>query len=651
MKVSELAKELKISGKELLARLKAEGILVKRQSDNLDEDTVAFLRDEYAKKEKPSPKNVPKEKPVEPETRQRIEVLGDEILLEGSTTLIEFAQALGLTGPSILQTMIKMGKMLPLTATLDDETVEELAEKLGYRIVIVEDETIDAVDKSLLKPRPPVVTVMGHVDHGKTTLLDAIRATQVANREAGGITQHIGASVVDLEDGRIVFLDTPGHEAFTQLRARGAGVTDIVILMVAADDGVMPQTIEAIDHARAAEVPIIVAINKIDRPNADIDRVKNSLVTHKLVPEEWGGKTQMAEISAKQGIGIRELLDVILIQAEEMNLKAVYDAPAKGVVIESRLDKGKGPVATVLVSEGTLKVGDAVVSGHHCGKVRALLDWHGENITEATPSTPVEVLGITDVPSAGDAFNVVENEKVARETALTKLQELQDRNKPKATKITFEDLFAKVQTGAVKELKTVIKSDVQGSLEAIEDSLTKIDVGDVKIKIIHKGIGAITDNDINLASASDAVVIGFNVRATSTTQKLAVKERVEIRTYRIIYDLIDDVRAALEGMLEPEYKEVIFGNAEIRQVFLVGKTMAIAGSYVSDGKILRTSPVRLIRDNTVLWEGKIAALKRFKDDVKEVLQGFECGISLDGFNDIQIGDIIESYGMEKVDRN
>ncbi len=651
MKVSELAKELKISGKELLARLKAEGILVKRQSDNLDEDTVAFLRDEYAKKEKPSPKNVLKEKPVEPETRQRIEVLGDEILLEGSTTLIEFAQALGLTGPSILQTMIKMGKMLPLTATLDDETVEELAEKLGYRIVIVEDETIDAVDKSLLKPRPPVVTVMGHVDHGKTTLLDAIRATQVANREAGGITQHIGASVVDLEDGRIVFLDTPGHEAFTQLRARGAGVTDIVILMVAADDGVMPQTIEAIDHARAAEVPIIVAINKIDRPNADIDRVKNSLVTHKLVPEEWGGKTQMAEISAKQGIGIRELLDVILIQAEEMNLKAVYDAPAKGVVIESRLDKGKGPVATVLVSEGTLKVGDAVVSGHHCGKVRALLDWHGENITEATPSTPVEVLGITDVPSAGDAFNVVENEKVARETALTKLQELQDRNKPKATKITFEDLFAKVQTGAVKELKTVIKSDVQGSLEAIEDSLTKIDVGDVKIKIIHKGIGAITDNDINLASASDAVVIGFNVRATSTTQKLAVKERVEIRTYRIIYDLIDDIRAALEGMLEPEYKEVIFGNAEIRQVFLVGKTMAIAGSYVSDGKILRTSPVRLIRDNTVLWEGKIAALKRFKDDVKEVLQGFECGISLDGFNDIQIGDIIESYGMEKVDRN
>ena len=651
MKVSELAKELKISGKELLARLKAEGILVKRQSDNLDEDTVAFLRDEYAKKEKPSPKNVLKEKPVEPETRQRIEVLGDEILLEGSTTLIEFAQALGLTGPSILQTMIKMGKMLPLTATLDDDTVEELAEKLGYRIVIVEDETIDAVDKSLLKPRPPVVTVMGHVDHGKTTLLDAIRATQVANREAGGITQHIGASVVDLEDGRIVFLDTPGHEAFTQLRARGAGVTDIVILMVAADDGVMPQTIEAIDHARAAEVPIIVAINKIDRPNADIDRVKNSLVTHKLVPEEWGGKTQMAEISAKQGIGIRELLDVILIQAEEMNLKAVYDAPAKGVVIESRLDKGKGPVATVLVSEGTLKVGDAVVSGHHCGKVRALLDWHGENITEATPSTPVEVLGITDVPSAGDAFNVVENEKVARETALTKLQELQDRNKPKATKITFEDLFAKVQTGAVKELKTVIKSDVQGSLEAIEDSLTKIDVGDVKIKIIHKGIGAITDNDINLASASDAVVIGFNVRATSTTQKLAVKERVEIRTYRIIYDLIDDIRAALEGMLEPEYKEVIFGNAEIRQVFLVGKTMAIAGSYVSDGKILRTSPVRLIRDNTVLWEGKIAALKRFKDDVKEVLQGFECGISLDGFNDIQIGDIIESYGMEKVDRN
>ncbi len=651
MKVSELAKELKITGKELMARLKAEGIAVKRQSDELDEDTISLLKDEYAKKQQPSVKKEPKKTTSEPEVKQRIEVLGDEILLEGTTTLKEFAEALGLTGPSILQTMIKMGKMLPLTATLDDETVKMLAEKLGYSIVIVEDESIGAVDKSLLKPRPPVVTVMGHVDHGKTTLLDAIRATQIANREAGGITQHIGASVVDLEDGRIVFLDTPGHEAFTQLRARGARVTDIVVLMVAADDGVMPQTVEAINHARAAEVPIIVAINKIDRPNADVDRVKNSLVTHKLVPEEWGGKTQMVEISAKQGIGVRELLDVILIQAEEMNLRAVYDSPAEGVVIESRLDKGKGPVATVLVSAGTLRVGDAVVSGHRCGKIRALLDWHGKNITEATPSIPVEVLGITDLPSAGDAFTVVENEKVARETALARLQKLQDENKPKTTKITFEDLFEKVQTGSVKELKTVIKSDVQGSLEAIEDSLTRMDIGDVKIKIIHKGIGSITDNDINLASASNAVVIGFNVRATSATQKLAAKEHVEIRTYRIIYDLIDDIKAALEGMLEPEYKEVIYGNAEIRQVFMVGKATAIAGSYVSDGKILRTSPVRLIRDNAVLWEGKIAALKRFKDDVKEVLQGFECGISLDGFNEIQIGDIIESYGMEKVDRN
>jgi translation initiation factor IF-2 len=652
MKVNELAKELGITGKELLARLKAEGVAVKKQSDELDEDTVSFVREEYSeKKEKPAPKNVSKEQPSEPETRQRIEILGEEILLEGTATLQEFASALGLTGPSILQTMIKMGKMLPLTATLDNQTAEELAEKLGYRIVIVEDEPVDTIDKSLLRSRPPVVTVMGHVDHGKTTLLDAIRATQVAEREAGGITQHIGASVVDLKEGRIVFLDTPGHEAFTQLRARGASVTDIVVLIIAADDGVMPQTVEAINHARAAGVPIIVAINKIDKPNADIERVKNNLVTHKLVPEEWGGDTQMVEISAKQSTGIQELLDVILIQAEVMDLKAVFDAPAEGVVIESRLDKGKGPVATVLISSGTLRISDAVVSGHHCGKIRALLDWHGKNVTAATPSTPVEVLGIADLPSAGDTFKVVENEKTARELAQNRLLEIQDKLKPKSTKISFEDLFAKVQTGAVKELKTVIKSDVQGSLEAIEDSLMKLDVGDVKIKIIHKGIGSITDNDINLASASDAVVIGFNVRATGATQKLAAKERVEIRTYRIIYDLINDVKAALEGMLEPEYREIILGNAEIRQVFQVAKTGSIAGSYVTDGKIVRTSPVRLIRDNNVVWDGKIAALRRFKDDVKEVVQGFECGISLDGYNDIQVGDIIESYGMEKVSRN
>jgi translation initiation factor IF-2 len=657
MKVSEFAKELGITGKDLLARLKTEGVSVKKQSDLLDDDTIAYIREiigedglEDAKKSSPAEKTADDALQKE-ETGQRIEIIGDEILLEGAITLQEFAKALGKTGPSILQTLVKMGKMIPLTAVLDEETAETLAEKLGYRIVIVEDEPVEDVDESLLKPRPPVVTVMGHVDHGKTTLLDAIRATQVAEREAGGITQHIGASVVDLKEGRIVFLDTPGHEAFTQLRARGAGVTDIVVLIVAADDGVMPQTVEAINHATEAGVPIIVAINKIDRPNADVEKVKTSLVTHKLVPEEWGGETQIVEISAKEGTGLNELLDVILVQAEVMNLKTIHESPAEGVVIESRLDKGKGPVATVLISQGTLKVGDAVVSGHRCGKIRALLDWRGNNVSEATPSHPVEVLGITVLPSAGDVFKVVENEKIAREIAQNRLIETQEKNKPTTTKISFEDLFAKVQTGAVKELKTVLKSDVQGSLEAIEDSLMKIDVEDVKVKIIHKGIGAITDNDVNLASASEAVVIGFNVRATGATQKLAAKERVEIRTYRVIYDLINDVQAALEGMLDPEYREKILGNAEVRQVFQVSKSGAIAGSYVTDGKIQRTASVRLIRENDVLWEGKIAALRRFKDDVREVLQGFECGISLDGYNDILVGDIIECFGMEEVERN
>lgn len=649
MKVSDLAKELGLVGKDLLARLKKEGITVKKVADEVDEDIVALMREEYARKPAEEPK--PDPSPPKEEVRQRIEILGKDILLEGKVTVMEFATALGLSGPVILQTLIKMGKVIPLTAILDDETAEQLAEKLGYRIVIVEEAPVQTIDESKLLRRPPVVTVMGHVDHGKTTLLDAIRATQIAEREAGGITQHIGASYADLKEGRIVFLDTPGHEAFTQLRARGASVTDIVILMVAADDGVMPQTIEAINHAREAGVPIIVAINKIDKPNADVDRVKNNLVAMDLVPEEWGGQTQMVAISAKQRIGITELLELILVQAEIMDLKTVFDAPAEGVVIESRLDKGKGPVATVLINKGTLRIGDAMVSGVHCGKIRALIDWQGKNISEATPSTPVEILGMTELPSAGDSFEVVVSEKNAREIVQSRLSDLQEKNQPKSIKISFEDLFAKVQTGAVKELKTVIKSDVQGSLEAIEESLLKLDVGDVKIKIIHKGIGSITDNDINLASASNAVVIGFNVRATNATQKLAAKERVEIRTYRIIYDLINDITAALEGMLEPEYQEVVLGSAEVRQIFQVSKTGTIAGSYVTSGKIRRTALVRLIREGTVIWEGKIAALRRFKDDAKEVIQGYECGISLDGFNDIQIGDSIECFGSEEVSRS
>jgi len=585
------------------------------------------------------------------EKKQRIEVIDKEILLEGTVTVQEFADAIGVPGPTILQTLIKMGKMLPLTSRLDEDTAEKLAEKLGYRLVAVEEEAAEAVDESLLESRPPVITVMGHVDHGKTTLLDAIRTTQVAEREAGGITQHIGASCVDLPEGRVVFLDTPGHEAFTQLRARGAGVTDIVILIVAADDGVMPQTIEAINHARDAEVPIIVAINKTDKPNADVDKVKNNLVAQNLVPEEWGGDTQMIEISAKKREGIRELLELVLLQADVMDLKAEYDSPAEGVIIESRLDKGKGPVATVLINKGTLHVGDCVISGLHHGKIRALLDWQGIKIQKATPATPVEILGLSGLPLAGDDFTAVSNEKIAREMAADRQEELNEQKRTTSTKISFDDLFSKLKTGTVRELKTVIKSDVQGSLEAIEDSLNKIDVGDVKIKIIHKGIGSITDNDIMLASASDAVVIGFNVRPTSATRKLAAREQVEIRTYRVIYDLINDVEAALEGMLEPEFEEVILGNAEVRQVFSVPKVGKIAGCYVTNGKIARSASMRLIRDGVVVWEGKIAALKRFKDDAREVAQGFECGINLEGYGDVKVGDNLECFEMQEVKRS
>lgn len=583
--------------------------------------------------------------------KQHIEVMGKEILLEGAVTVKEFADAIGMNGPMILQTLIKMGKMLPLTADLDEETAVKLAETLGYRLVVVEEEEVEVVDESKLRPRSPVVTVMGHVDHGKTTLLDAIRATQVAEREAGGITQHIGASCVDLPEGRLVFLDTPGHEAFTQLRARGASVTDIVILMAAADDGVMPQTIEAISHARDANVPIIVAINKIDKPNADVDRVKNELVAQNLVPEEWGGDVQMMEISAKNRQGIHELLEMVLLQAEMMDLKAEFDAPAEGTVIESRLDKGKGPVATVLVSKGTLKIGDAVVIGKFSGKVRALLDWQGKNIDRGTPSTPVEILGLSGLPNSGDYLSVVKNERTAKAQASRRQAEQNEQKLTTSAKISFDDLFSKLQTGTVKELKTVVKSDVQGSLEAIEDSMKKITVGDVKIKIIHKGVGSITDNDIMLASASDAVVIGFNVRPTSATRKLANREHVEIRTYRVIYDLLNDIEAALEGMLDPEFEEVILGAAEVRQVFQVPKIGKIAGCHVSSGKIKRSAQVRLLRDGVVVWEGKIAALKRFKDDAREVAQGYECGINLDGYNDVKDADVIECYEMQEIKRS
>ena len=646
MRVFELAKEIGIQSKELIEELVNNGVHVGSHMEVLDDDIIEIIRETYsASEDQPAVKS---SKGSDVPKKSKSEIVGNEILLDGVITVQEFGELIGLPGPRIVGELIKMGKMLPLTAVLETEIAEQLAEKMGYKLVAVEEEVGEVTDDSHLKIRPPVVTIMGHVDHGKTTLLDTIRRTQVADREAGGITQHIGASWVDLPEGRVVFLDTPGHEAFTALRARGAHVTDIVILIIAADDGMMPQTIEAINHSREAGVPIIVAINKIDRPNADVERVKKQLVTHNLVPEEWGGPTQVVEISAKQNDNVKSLLEMVLAQAEIMEIRADFEASAEGIVIESRLDKGKGPVAAVLVKKGTLRVGDATVTGIHCGKIRAMIDWKGDVLKEATPSTPVEILGLSGVPHAGDQFHVVGNEKIAKDEAQRRCQELQAKSMAKKTKITFDELFSQIQTGTVKELKVVVKADVQGSLEAIEDSLAKLGAGSVKTKVIHSGMGSISDNDVMLASASNAVIIGFNVRPTAATRQLAEREHVEIRSYRIIYDMIDDLKAALEGMLDPEEHEVVLGQAEIRQVFSISKVGAVAGCFVINGKIVRSASVRLLRDGVIVWEGKIANLKRFKDDAKEVLQGFECGIVLDGFQDIKLEDVLESYEMQEV---
>ncbi|MBI5874665.1 MAG: translation initiation factor IF-2, partial [Deltaproteobacteria bacterium] len=499
-----------------------------------------------------------------------------------------------------------------------------------------------------LKIRPPVVTVMGHVDHGKTSLLDAIRKTNVAAGEAGGITQHIGAYHVHLDKGDITFLDTPGHEAFTAMRARGAKVTDIVVLVVAADDGVMPQTIEAINHAKAANVPIIVAINKIDLPGANPDRVKQALTGYGLVPEDLGGDVMFARVSAKKGLGVKELLELILLQAEVLELKANSEKPAKGAIIEAKLDKGRGPVATVLIHEGTVKTGDAFVSGAHSGRVRAMINDWGKKVDEAGPSMPVEVLGLSGVPEAGDVFSVVRDEVTAKQIAGIRLKKKQEAELKKTAKISLTELYEKIKMGEVKELGIVVKADVQGSVEAVKEALSKLPTDAIKINVIHNAVGGITEGDIMLAAASNAIVVGFNVRPEPKTQALAEKEGVDLRLYSIIYELIDDIKKAMEGMLAPTIKENILGRASVREAFRVSKIGTVAGCYVTDGKILRGSMVRLIRDNAVVYDGKMASLKRFKDDVKEVATGYECGIGIEGFNDIKVGDIIEAYQMEEV---
>jgi translation initiation factor IF-2 len=572
-------------------------------------------------------------------------------------TVKEFAEMIGQRPADIVRKLMDMGQMLTFNQPMHVEAASMIAEEGGFKIEISVEKAGDELLEDIIQvqgeahpePRPPVVTIMGHVDHGKTSLLDAIRETKVAEGEAGGITQHIGAYTVTVHGKQVTFLDTPGHEAFTAMRARGAKVTDIVILVVAADDGVMPQTVEAIHHAKAAGVPLIVAMNKIDKPTANPDRVRNALSEHGLISEAWGGDTIMVEVSAKQKTGLDQLLEMILLQAEVLELKADPHQLAKGTVVEAKLERGRGPVATVLVQSGTLHVGDVFVVGAFSGKVRALINHTGSKVQQAGPSVPVEVIGLPGVPSAGDVFQAVKDERIAREIAEDRAHKQRAAELAGAGKVSLDDLFAKIQEGSVKELSLVIKADVQGSSEALATAIEKLPTEAVKIRVIHNGVGGITESDVLLAAASNAIIIGFNIRPEPKASDLAEKEHVDVRLYTIIYNALNDIKAAMEGLLEPTLKERVLGRAEVRQVFTVSKAGTIAGSYVIDGTITRASAgVRVIRDNVVVYQGRLGSLRRFKDDVREVQQGYECGIAVENFSDIKSGDVIEAYAIDKI---
>ena len=574
------------------------------------------------------------------------------IKITESITVGELAKRMGIKATDLIRALMKMGVMATINHPLDFDTASLLATDFGYEIENVAldvDEMLEAEpdEEGSLVKRPPVVTIMGHVDHGKTSLLDAIREANVIAGEAGGITQHIGAYDVELNGRKITFLDTPGHEAFTAMRARGAKVTDIVILVVAADDGVMPQTREAVNHSKAAGVPIIVAINKIDKPDASPGKVKQELMEFGLISEEWGGETIFVEVSAKKRTNLESLLEMVLLQADVLELKANPNKAARGTIVEAKLDKGRGPVATVLVQEGTLKGGDYFVAGVHYGRVRAMQNDRGEKILAAGPAVPVEVIGFTGVPDAGDTFIAMADEKQAKEIATHRQIKLRETELAKHSKLSLEQLYEKIQKGEVKDLNAIVKGDVQGSVEAVAESLRKLSTAAIRLNVLHASVGAITETDVNLASASNAIILGFNVRPEVKAAALAEKEGVDVRLYNIIYDAVDDIKKAMEGLLEPTFKEKFLGRAEIRETFSVPKHGMVAGSYVTDGKIVRNAQVRLLRDNVVVFEGKLSSLRRFKDDVKDVATGYECGISLENYNDIKIGDIIECFEMEK----
>lgn len=691
IRVHELAKELNISSKELTTLLMDEfNVEVKNHMSTIEDEEAALIKEllagnSEAKAEAGVEGNDKKSKSLVDEYEEQLadelnkgkkkkkkngkhqeESLNDEgnnsmeetqiIEIGASITVKELAEKLNKPSNDVIRTLIMLGVMAAINQEIDFATAEKVCAE--YEVMVERKEEtqelevleIEEDDEENLQKRPPIVTVMGHVDHGKTSLLDCIRKAKVTDSEAGGITQHIGAYTITLNGEEITFLDTPGHEAFTAMRARGAQVTDIVILVVAADDGIMPQTKEAIDHCKAAGVPMVVAINKIDKPGANPDRVKQELADHGLLVESWGGDVISEEVSAKQNLNIDKLLEMVLLSAEMLELKANPNRKAVGTVIEAKLDKGRGAVASLLVQNGTLHVGDSILVGSTYGRIRAMFDDTGKKIKSAGPSIPVEILGLSEVPEAGDRFNQVKDEKTARNMAESKKDDLKAETLLANHRVSLEDLYNQIQEGKVKELAIIVKADVQGSVEAIKQSLAKLSTDDVKVRVIHGGVGAITETDITLATASNALVIGFNVRPDNNAAAQADKDGVDIKTYRIIYDAIEDIKSAMIGMLEPEYKEVILGTAEVRETYKISNVGTIAGCYVLKGKLKRNAETRVIRDGIVIFESSLSSLKRFKDDAKEVAAGYECGLTVEKFNDIKEGDILECFMMEAIQR-
>ena len=664
VRIYELAKRHGLSSKELINILNDLGVAIKNHMSSLDPDTIMLVESELDPKQEIGGKKETEVEITEVETQEEtdnVEEVGDEtpaderMQVQEGITVGGLAAMLNLQSTQLIMQLMKMKVMASINQRLDYQTLLVLGAE--YDFAVIQEQTLEEkllsdeedLPESLV-PRAPVITIMGHVDHGKTSLLDSIRKSNVSESEAGNITQHIGAYHVELENGNIVFLDTPGHAAFTAMRARGAQATDIVVLIVAADDGVMPQTIEAINHAKAAKVPIVVALNKMDVQGARPDYVKQQLVENDLVPEDWGGQTICVEVSAIEGTGIELLLEMLLLEAALLELKANPNKSARGVVIEAQVDKGRGAIATVLVQSGTLKVGDTFVSGRYSGRVRAMMSDDGKRIKVAGPSTPVEVLGFTGVPEAGDLFFVVDSEKDARAISEERQDKYRISKLGTHSHVSLDDLFQQIQEGDIKELNVIVKGDVQGSVQAIAESLIKLSTPEVKINIIHEATGGITETDILLASASDAIVVGFNVHPTTEAVKATETEGIDVRTYTVIYDIISDIRSAMEGLLDPEVREVIIGRAEVREVFKVPRIGLVAGSYVNWGRIAYDQPLRVLRDNRLIYEGKVDSLRRFKDNVNEVQANYECGIGINEFDDIEIGDVLECYVHEQIAR-